>query len=543
MRKYFIFLIFIIMKKYCFNCFNFKKASSISLIILLMLVSFLVPNWNTFAAVSWFTTSVVQVNVTSWTDNQTNTTATPTPNVVGVSEVKASRTLSVWALPTNSENFTIWSCVVTFTTTAWSTLDELDCSDDAATIDTNIGAWDTDRTASEIADVIDTLTNVSDAAHWALAVTADTATTTVFTTSWTETSATNISFTPSTNVTATNTVTWVIPVTAVAQVSTLTPANVEVWDTFSTTINWDTINFVATGTGVSNVTAWLTSAINASSQSGSVTAVDNTTDVQVTSDVAGTAFTITSSATNKVATQQVVDFIPTNPTDGESFVATINGTDYTYNVVWTKTVAEVVTALTALMDANSAVTCVDNTTKITCTADVAGTAFTYNATTVGSSVDLIITLSSWWNVVSTPNTLSAISFSNWWSWITFYKLEWNVFSSVVVSTWTIMPLEWFLVNNTSWSSVSMYFTNKTWLTPSEKLHSKTLSAWWNLLWTTTNTAPFSTIWSAATSIVDLTNGSTNPNEVYTSFSSSPVYQTWEAYGVFMSTDGYYWWNE
>ena len=40
------------------------------------------------------------------------------------------------------------------------------------------------------------------------------------------------------------------------------------------------------------------------------------------------------------------------------------------------------TALQLLMAADPATTCVDNTTKVTCTADVAGTPFSYGATVV-----------------------------------------------------------------------------------------------------------------------------------------------------------------
>jgi len=86
-------------------------------------------------------------------------------------------------------------------------------------------------------------------------------------------------------------------VVAVAQISTATPANVEVGDTFTATINATDVAFVATAATVANVTAWLTAAINISAQNWNVTAVDSTTTVTITSDAAGTSFTITCAAT------------------------------------------------------------------------------------------------------------------------------------------------------------------------------------------------------------------------------------------------------
>lgn len=910
------------------------------------------PFQSVFALDSSFSVTETQANVEAWVNDQTNVSATPTPNDAGTPETKASQTLTVWTRPANSESITIGTCVVTFLDGAgtWdntgSPSDDTDCSG-WATINnyTLTNPW-VARTPTEIANVLDSLTNVVDAVHGTLAVTADTATTTKFTTSGAENSATNITFTDGTSGKITNVaVSWVISVPPTAQISTITPANVEAGDTFTATINNLAINFIATTGTVANVTAGLTNAINLSAQNGNVTAVDKTTYVQITSDIPGTLFIIASSATNRPAVAQVVDFTPLTPTQWETFRATINETNYDYTVVWTKTVAEVVTGLQVLMNAEWNTTCVDNSSKITCTADVPWTSFTYwasvvditspvfssltvtsnnanqlfaktddnltftlnlnpadtvwsgnnvafniwattlvtwsftsssnkqttrnknytiltwqnwafditgltfldaagnsitwyvdpsinitidttspaitisndtvawpvqsdtvvatlvetnantfaywysadavcnswdtypnayvswnsitentetnngkyicfkavdlawnisyawvtnplniditqptasiaysdadgivkswdsltitatfnealsdlpvvkialswsntqiatnmtktdsthytyihtvgagnGATTVALSigtdvagniitatpisgetftvdntaptnqntvfttsvtkiawasvtiisswnvtnnvwfapagtvtfaewatitkatnwtatsilapatawdyklfvidaagnistastailtvlewVNRTITLQSGWNVFSTPNTLSSIEFSNAWAGITFYKLEWWSYSQISANTGSILPLAWFLINNTSWASVDSYLTNKTGLTANEKLHQKTLLAGWNILGTTTNTSPYNTIWASATSIVDLTNGVTNPNKVHTSFSSSPVYETWEAYGVFMSANGIYGWNE
>lgn len=76
-------------------------------------------------------------------------------------------------------------------------------------------------------------------------------------------------------------------------------------------------------------------------------------------------------------------FTPATPTDGLTYRANINGTDYDYTVVGTKTVQEVVEALQPLMNAHPSVSCTEDDSKVTCTADVAGTPFaSYSATVV-----------------------------------------------------------------------------------------------------------------------------------------------------------------
>jgi len=77
-----------------------------------------------------------------------------------------------------------------------------------------------------------------------------------------------------------------------------------------------------------------------------------------------------------------VTFTPATPTDGLTYRASINGTDYDYTVVGTKTVTEVVEGLQPLMNANPSVTCTEDDSMVTCTADVSGTSFSYSATVV-----------------------------------------------------------------------------------------------------------------------------------------------------------------
>jgi hypothetical protein len=86
-----------------------------------------------------------------------------------------------------------------------------------------------------------------------------------------------------------------------AQVSTATPANVEVGDIFTVVINGTSISYTATAATAANVAAGLTAAINANvTVAPVVTAAVVGSTVQVTADVSGTvgAFTMTSSAAN-----------------------------------------------------------------------------------------------------------------------------------------------------------------------------------------------------------------------------------------------------
>jgi len=93
--------------------------------------------------------------------------------------------------------------------------------------------------------------------------------------------------------------------TAVAQVDTFTPANVEVDDIFTLTITgWDgtshAINFTATAATVANVTAGIAAAWNASTHPlcTPITATDNTTTVSLAADTAGEAFSVASTETD-----------------------------------------------------------------------------------------------------------------------------------------------------------------------------------------------------------------------------------------------------
>ena len=97
------------------------------------------------------------------------------------------------------------------------------------------------------------------------------------------------------------TVRWLGTATAVNQVSTATPANVEIGDVFNLLVGGVTIaTFTATAATVANVTAGLTTAWNASSHpyATGITASDQTTHVALTADSAGVPFTVTATATD-----------------------------------------------------------------------------------------------------------------------------------------------------------------------------------------------------------------------------------------------------
>lgn len=76
------------------------------------------------------------------------------------------------------------------------------------------------------------------------------------------------------------------------------PANVETSDEFKLKINKTTFSFTATAATIANVTAGLTTAINATPKKEPVTATDNGTDVEVKSDVSGQVFNYSLSTKN-----------------------------------------------------------------------------------------------------------------------------------------------------------------------------------------------------------------------------------------------------
>lgn len=315
-------------------------------------------------------------NVTAGTNNQTVATTSTTANVA---EVKAQRIVDVTSAPTNTNTILIGTCTVTFaTTTAGSPSQDLSCaSDSAARITTATTSGDVAKTAVQIAADLARLTGATSTGHGGITAAAGTTTTKVtFTTTGTEASATSIAFTDGTSgkIISTGDTAGVIPV---AQVWALTPANVESGDGFYLTLNGTTIAATSTDATVANITGLLTTAINASAQASAVTASDQTTRVDITSDTAGTAFTIsTTTARNRAAAQQTVTFTPTNVGSGDTVHITVGSS--TVNIVVGSGVQETVEAIVAALAGNGAATCTEDDVKVTCVAYVAGTSFTYS---------------------------------------------------------------------------------------------------------------------------------------------------------------------
>lgn len=85
---------------------------------------------------------------------------------------------------------------------------------------------------------------------------------------------------------------------ATAQVNTITPALVDIGDTFTVTINSKTVTFTATAATVANVTAGLVALLNASTEGefAEITWADITTAITGTADTKGKPFTQTSSS-------------------------------------------------------------------------------------------------------------------------------------------------------------------------------------------------------------------------------------------------------
>jgi hypothetical protein len=90
----------------------------------------------------------------------------------------------------------------------------------------------------------------------------------------------------------------------VAQVNTITPANVNIGNTFTVTINGKAITFTATAATVANVTAGLVALLQARTEGEftEITWADATTHITATAVTAGKPFTQTSSAAGGTAT-------------------------------------------------------------------------------------------------------------------------------------------------------------------------------------------------------------------------------------------------
>ncbi len=117
---------------------KFRKVTS-SIIVGIFLVTMIMPWHNVWAVTGQF--------------DELETIA----NIEPVTEVKATRTLTVSTLPGADESMDIGLCTVTFSAIAGDTIDTIDCSGGTATIDIDEGALDTPRTTGQIAAALRTL--------------------------------------------------------------------------------------------------------------------------------------------------------------------------------------------------------------------------------------------------------------------------------------------------------------------------------------------------------------------------------------------------
>ncbi|MDD5770067.1 MAG: DUF5011 domain-containing protein, partial [Candidatus Gracilibacteria bacterium] len=339
-------------------------------VLFFMIFSIINPLWNiTFALDSGFTTNETQANQTAGVDNtQIATTATPIANDVGTQSVT---TFTVLTAGVDLDKLYLDGCIISFSDGGTP---DSDCSDGVGVIDTLINSTTTQQ-ALALAGFIFTNYTSGDGGTDNFVLTHIGTPINGNPTQSTDPGTISVGSTNNT-----------VGIQPVAQQNTITIGGViEAGDTFIAHLPGSVdASFTATTTSANDVATGLNQAILDSAGYASQDFTSSVLNNVVTLDakVAGTGFTQTSDATNAVDIQQIVDFIPTNPTDGETFRASINGNNYDYTVVGTKTVAEVVTALQLLMSTETNTTCLDNATKITCSADVAGTHFNFGANIV-----------------------------------------------------------------------------------------------------------------------------------------------------------------
>ena len=144
---------------------------------------------------------------------------------------------------------------------------------------------------------------------------------------------------------------WLGHAPAVAQVSTLTPTNVEVGDVFTATINGKSISFTATAATVENVVAGLVAAWNASTipEMLEITASDEGDGkVTLTHGTAGVPFSVSAASDEDgSATDEVQTISISGTPTGGTFTLTYDG-ETTAALDFDASAAEVETALEAL---------------------------------------------------------------------------------------------------------------------------------------------------------------------------------------------------
>jgi len=319
-----------------------------------------------------------------------------------ISEVKATRTITVDSLPDEGVTLTIGTCIITFTDIPGLTDDEIDCGDDVAEIDRTKTGGDVDRSAAEIAEALRDLVNVSDALHGGLTVGGGGATAS-FTTTGAETSATSINTALSVPGSIMLDTVDTPGVVAVPADTNLIPAIVlaggvdEEFATVTITIPFGLPEDASdTEIIIGGITIDFDTEAEMSAEEIAAFIADeegdffNGEDYTVEADGADLIFTwniagivgngaLDIEDANYGGIAQVVTFTPTDVVKNKKFRTSINSSDYTHTTNSSSTIKTVVEGLQPLVDGNSAVGCTEDDIKITCTASTPGTAFTYSS--------------------------------------------------------------------------------------------------------------------------------------------------------------------
>lgn len=356
-------------------------------------------------------------------------------NVTSVSQVKASRTLTVNSIPQNWESLIIWSCNVTFNNNFPS---NINCDDGTAEIYRS--SW-TNR--SIIATRLRQLSDLLDTWHWTI-LTSGSDYESIFTTSWTETSATDITFVDWTNwdITSTSTTTWVVWVPAVAQEVTFTPWNTIVsWIKYRSTINGN--NYDYTSTWWTTLSDILTSLQVSMDWSSVVSCTQDGTKITCTATPSWTPFTYNAEILDVESPVLTLNWSWTITQEFGS-VYTDLWADWTDNVDWTWTIS---TAFSWTVDVNTLWTYV----------------LEYKHTDSSSNVSNIET-----RTVEVVDTTSP-------TWVTVeYSTTWATNQDVIATlTWSNEALTWTLTHTFTWNTTYTFdYSDLFWNT-------------WSIDWTVT----------------------------------------------------------
>lgn len=315
----------------------------------------------------------------------------------GATAGKATRTLTVNTTPGDSETITIGTCVVSFLSGTEASTNDTNCNNNNASIYTQITDDFFNLTVlseTEVATLLQSLSNVSDTGHGALTVSAPSATTARFTTTGSETSATEISFTDNTGGDITSSASSPGVLVAAAATASLTvPSALSAGSLdHSVTIDGVAITLGSSASSepsVARTKAEVAADIAAASFSsgtsyganGAYTASASGDTVTFTRSATGSggnaSITIADATYGSVA--QVVTFTPANLLDGPIYIysITINGvtSEYRYRNATAKGIVE---NFNNAFSSHADVDCTEDDVTLTCTASNPGTAFTYS---------------------------------------------------------------------------------------------------------------------------------------------------------------------